>query len=69
MQTATWSSFACYGFSKLANILFTEELARRWRAEGIDATLKTYSLHPGVVATDIWKGWPVFIQKIGKVGS
>ena len=37
-----------YGRSKLANILFTRELARRWRGSGVSANC----LHPGVVRTD-----------------
>jgi NAD(P)-dependent dehydrogenase (short-subunit alcohol dehydrogenase family) len=43
-----------YGVSKLANILFTRELARRWSGSGVTA----YALHPGVVATDIWRRLP-----------
>lgn len=40
-----------YGRSKLANLLFTYELARR--LEGSGATVN--ALHPGHIATDIWK--------------
>ncbi len=36
-----------YGRSKLANILFTDELARRLAGTGVTAN----SLHPGTVAT------------------
>lgn len=42
-----YSSMRVYGGSKLANIFFTNELARR--LEGQD--IKTWSLHPGAVAT------------------
>ncbi|KAH9021354.1 hypothetical protein EDB85DRAFT_1871899, partial [Lactarius pseudohatsudake] len=38
-----------YGQSKLGNILFSEELARRYGAEGIVST----SLHPGLIHTDL----------------
>jgi len=41
-----------YGQSKLANILFTHELARRLRDTGVTANC----VHPGVVATNIWRG-------------
>lgn len=41
-----------YGQSKLANILFTHELARRLRGTGVTANC----VHPGVVATKIWSG-------------
>lgn len=40
-----------YGRSKLANILFTYELARRLNNSNITVN----ALHPGHVATDIWK--------------
>jgi len=46
--SAGWQSFRAYGTSKLANILFTRELAQRWQDDGISATC----LHPGVVASD-----------------
>jgi len=42
-----YRGFAAYGRSKLANILFTRELARRLDGTGITAN----SLHPGFVAT------------------
>jgi NAD(P)-dependent dehydrogenase (short-subunit alcohol dehydrogenase family) len=41
-----------YGQSKLANILFTHELARRLHGTGVTANC----VHPGVVATNIWRG-------------
>ena len=46
-----------YGRSKLANILFTYELARRLG----DSAVTVNALHPGHVATDIWKtSFPFF---------
>jgi len=42
-----YSGFAVYGRSKLCNILFTRELARRLSGSGITANC----LHPGFVAT------------------
>jgi retinol dehydrogenase 12 len=44
-----------YGVSKLCNVLFTQELARRYPA------IHSYAVHPGVVASDIWRRvpWPV----------
>jgi NAD(P)-dependent dehydrogenase (short-subunit alcohol dehydrogenase family) len=46
-----------YAVSKLCNVLFTQELARRLSGSGVTA----YALHPGVVASDIWRRvpWPV----------
>jgi NAD(P)-dependent dehydrogenase (short-subunit alcohol dehydrogenase family) len=43
-----------YAVSKLANVLFTRELARRWAGSGVTA----YAVHPGVVATGIWRRLP-----------
>jgi retinol dehydrogenase 12 len=40
-----------YGRSKMANILFTTELARRLEGSGVTVN----ALHPGHVATDIWR--------------
>lgn len=46
-----------YGVSKLANVLHAQELARRLDGTGVT----TYSLHPGVIASDIWREipWPI----------
>lgn len=43
--TDGYNSRAAYAQSKLANVLFSVELDRRWRAEGI----RGYAVHPGVV--------------------
>lgn len=44
-----YRSMRVYGQSKLANILFTRELARRLEGSGVTAN----SLHPGAVATGL----------------
>lgn len=46
-----YAGFKAYARSKLANVLFTYEAARR--LEGTRVTVNT--LHPGHVATDIWR--------------
>jgi NAD(P)-dependent dehydrogenase (short-subunit alcohol dehydrogenase family) len=43
-----------YGVSKLCNVLFADELARRVPAD----ELVSVSLHPGVIASDIWRRIP-----------
>jgi dehydrogenase/reductase SDR family protein 13 len=43
-----------YAVSKLSNVLFTKELARRLEGTGVT----TYAVHPGVVATDVWRKVP-----------
>jgi retinol dehydrogenase-12 len=52
-----------YSLSKLANVLFTAELARRLAGSGVSA----YSLHPGVVATDIWRELPFGLRHLVKL--
>lgn len=42
--------FRAYSDSKLANVLFTVESARRWQELGVAAN----ALHPGILATGIW---------------
>jgi NAD(P)-dependent dehydrogenase (short-subunit alcohol dehydrogenase family) len=53
-----------YNHSKLANILFSAELARRLAGTGVT----TYSLHPGVVATDVWRSVPWPFRSVIKLG-
>jgi retinol dehydrogenase 12 len=56
-RTRHFTGMPEYAVSKLANVLFSQELARRTAGRGIT----TYVLHPGVVASDIWRRvpWPV----------
>ncbi len=49
-----------YGRSKLANVLFTRDLADRLAGTGVTATC----LHPGSVATSIWSGAPGWAKPI-----
>jgi NAD(P)-dependent dehydrogenase (short-subunit alcohol dehydrogenase family) len=56
----SYSGIGPYGNSKLANILFTAELARR--LEGADVTVN--ALHPGLVSTGFGKNNPGLIMKI-----
>ena len=53
-STATFAGAREYAVSKLGNVLFTQELARRLAGTGVT----TYALHPGVVASDIWRRVP-----------
>ena len=53
-----YSSFAAYCRSKLANVLFTYELARRVDGTGVTANC----LHPGVVATDLFRDMPRWLR-------
>jgi NAD(P)-dependent dehydrogenase (short-subunit alcohol dehydrogenase family) len=49
MSERGYRTFRAYGKAKLANILFTYELARRLKGSGVTANC----LHPGVVASGI----------------
>ena len=54
-----YSAMRVYGNTKLYNIMFTQELARRLRAHGI-ANVTTNAVHPGAVASnfgDSAGGW------------
>ena len=48
--TKGYTAMGEYATSKLANVLFTQELARRLDGTGVT----TYALHPGAIASDIW---------------
>jgi len=52
--TSTWTGIREYSVSKLANLLFSLELAKRVQGTSVS----TYSLHPGVVDTEIWRAVP-----------
>jgi retinol dehydrogenase-14 len=54
-----------YSRSKLAEVLFTRELARRLSGTGVTANC----VHPGAVATKIWDGAPAFTRPIFAVAK
>ena len=59
-----YSGWRAYKRSKLANILFTYELARRLEGTGVTAN----ALHPGFVRTNFFEGltgWIGFITRLG----
>ena len=51
MKTKKHHGGDAYCNSKLLNILFTKELSRRLA----DTNITTYTLHPGVIETEIWR--------------
>jgi retinol dehydrogenase-14 len=55
-----FSIMKAYGRSKLAQIVFTRELARRLTGTGVTVN----SLHPGAVATRIWSHAPWFTRPV-----
>lgn len=62
-----YSGFQVYGESKMANVLFTYELARRLEGTGVTANV----LHPGFVrtnfATNNGRLWALGMQLIGRL--
>jgi len=56
----SYSSFGPYGNSKLANILFTAELARRLEGTGVTVN----ALHPGLTSTGFGRNNPGFLMKV-----
>lgn len=57
------SGFMDYAVTKLMNVLHAKELARRLAGTGVT----TYALHPGAVASNIWRALPRPLQWIGKL--
>jgi len=55
-----YSAIGAYSRSKLANVLFSNELARRLAGKGVSVNC----LHPGVVATGIWAKSPWWVQPV-----
>ena len=55
----SYSRITSYGISKLANVLFTRELHKRLTGTGVS----TFSLHPGVVNTELTR------HVIGDIGE
>jgi NAD(P)-dependent dehydrogenase (short-subunit alcohol dehydrogenase family) len=60
-----YSAIRAYGRSKLCNILFTRELARRWSGAGVTANC----LHPGFVATRFGDGSGGFLSGVMRVAK
>ena len=61
--TKTVTGMREYGVSKLANVMHAQELARRLDGTGVT----TYSLHPGAVATNVYRRIPWPLEPLMKV--
>ena len=61
-RTRSFGGLREYQVSKLCNVLFTQELARRVDADRV----ATYAVHPGVVASNIWRHVPWPIRPLAK---
>lgn len=62
--TGITDALQSYNNSKLANVVHSKKLACLLKDSGVT----TYSLHPGVVATDIWRSIPWPFRSIMKIG-
>jgi NAD(P)-dependent dehydrogenase (short-subunit alcohol dehydrogenase family) len=60
--TSTVAGLPEYAVSKLCNVLFTSELARR-----LGDRVHSYALHPGVVASDAWRQVPWGLRHVIKL--
>jgi retinol dehydrogenase 12 len=61
--TRSFTGLPEYAVSKLCNVLFSQELARRMDGRGVTS----YALHPGVVASDIYRRLPQPFRSVIKV--
>lgn len=67
-STPSVAGLSEYAVSKLCNVLHAAELARRLEGTGVS----TASLHPGVVATNVWRRlpWPLdWVAKRFMIGN
>ena len=58
IERGRYSGYKAYANTKLAQILFTRELARR------EAGITVNAVHPGAIATGIWRAAPKFARWI-----
>ncbi|CAG2104799.1 unnamed protein product [Medioppia subpectinata] len=61
LQNGVYHPFYAYARSKLANVLFSRELAKRL----LHSNINTYCLHPGVIDTDLYR----HTEMLGKRGD
>jgi NAD(P)-dependent dehydrogenase (short-subunit alcohol dehydrogenase family) len=59
-----YSKWPAYGQSKLANLLFTYELARRLTAKGTPTV--ALAAHPGAADTDLLRNMPTGIRQVSQ---
>ncbi|KAL7150362.1 hypothetical protein ABFS83_05G107000 [Erythranthe nasuta] len=66
-DSSSYTSVFAYGQSKLANILHANELARRFKEEGVEITAN--SLHPGAIATNLLRHHGILEGVVNWVGK
>ncbi|XP_061613643.1 retinol dehydrogenase 12 isoform X3 [Phyllopteryx taeniolatus] len=60
---SSYDTMKAYGQSKLANVLFARALAKKLKGTGVSV----FSLHPGVVQSDLWRHQHQCIQVAVKI--
>ncbi|RDY14795.1 Short-chain dehydrogenase TIC 32, chloroplastic, partial [Mucuna pruriens] len=65
-STRNYQNWLAYGQSKLANLLHGNELARRLKEEEVDITVN--SIHPGAVATNVFRHSTILTGVINTLG-
>ncbi|KAL3152905.1 hypothetical protein ABBQ38_012211 [Trebouxia sp. C0009 RCD-2024] len=59
-----YTAWQAYGQSKLCNVLYAKELARRTQGSNVQA----YAVHPGIILTGLWQHSPM-LRPFLKLGS
>ncbi|KAH9677731.1 Short-chain dehydrogenase TIC 32 [Citrus sinensis] len=67
LKDSLYNRFSAYGQSKLANVLHTNELARRLKEDGVDITAN--SVHPGAITTNLFRNISFFSGLVGLLGK
>ena len=57
-----YTMFSQYAQSKLANIMFGKELAKREKNRAKDDPVKVFMVHPGLVRTDVVRNMPWYLK-------
>lgn len=57
-----YTMFSQYAQSKLANIMFGKELAKREKERSKDNPVKVFMVHPGLVRTDVVRNMPWYLK-------
>ena len=65
-KEGSYGPLQSYAQSKLANILFVQELDLRLKEEQNEKN-SVFSLHPGVIATNLTRNLPGWFQWLGKL--